>query len=445
MSPATKRLMLIISLLFGTLRGASAEPAANPAEASSQEREAILAEAERLAPLQEEGPEPANAPVPMDGEVGIGLAQILDLALQHNPRIAVESAKAGESQMRALATGLLPNPEVEAGVKELSREGSGPVIGVHQELPVNGVLGLERRAADLESMADRAQFQRHIQEVLAEVERAYVEVLAARELAEIGRRGMSIAEESLNLLSESLKAGLVSELPLRLAQAEYANAKNASAIADQDLLLARHSLAGLLAMEEKSLPPVIGGLRDSFLSQDSDEERADRRDLRAANLRVQAAQSSTAAAQRARVPNPVIGYEREEAGSEVEDSFTLALEIPLLNNGRPAVRAHSAREKAVQAEKDALAKEILIEAQRAASEVEMRRATVQIYEKEIHPSIEQSLTAARAAFESGTTDLSLLLQTQTRLVEQERDYVRAVRDLRNAEVSYRLALGAPRN
>jgi outer membrane protein TolC len=379
------------------------------------------------------------------GEVGIGLAQILDLALQHNPRIAVESAKAGESQMRALATGLLPNPEVEAGVKELNSEGSGPVIGVHQELPVNGALGFERRAANLESLADRAQFQRHIQEVLAEVERAYVEVLAARELAEIGRRGMSIAEESLNLLSESLKAGLVSDLPYRLAQAEYANAKNASAIADQDLLLARHHLAGLLATEERALPPVIGDVHESFLSHDFDEERADRRDLRAADLRVQAARSSTAALQRARVPNPVIGYEREEAGSEVEDSFTLALEIPLLNNGRPAVRAHSAREKAVQAEKDALAKEILIEAQRAASEVEMRRATVQIYENEIHPSIEQSLTAARAAFESGTTDLSLLLQTQTRLIEQERDYVRAVRDLRNAEISYRLALGAPRN
>jgi len=38
-------------------------------------------------------------------------------------------------------------------------------------------------------------------------------------------------------------------------------------------------------------------------------------------------------------------------------------------------------------------------------------------------------------------DMSLLLQTQTRLIEQERNYVRALKDLRLAEIDYLLAMG----
>ncbi|MCC6732436.1 MAG: TolC family protein, partial [Candidatus Omnitrophica bacterium] len=61
------------------------------------------------------------------------------------------------------------------------------------------------------------------------------------------------------------------------------------------------------------------------------------------------------------------------------------------------------------------------------------------------PSINLSLQAARAAFESGNTDLSLLLQTQNRLIEHKRNSIKSYEDLRKAEIEILLASGATRN
>ncbi len=95
--------------------------------------------------------------------------------------------------------------------------------------------------------------------------------------------------------------------------------------------------------------------------------------------------------------------------------------------------------------KTALAKSIDAEIEAAVIRLEAKREAVRIYENEIQPSIQKSLDSANLAFQSGTTDLSLLLQTQTRLIEHERNNIRSLEDLRKAEIAYLLALGAVRN
>jgi len=84
-----------------------------------------------------------------------------------------------------------------------------------------------------------------------------------------------------------------------------------------------------------------------------------------------------------------------------------------------------------------------VAAQRA-TRLEAAREAVRTYETEIRPANEESLAAAQGAFASGTTDLSLLLTTQSKLIDNERGYVQALKELREAEIAYRLALGQMR-
>jgi cobalt-zinc-cadmium efflux system outer membrane protein len=384
-------------------------------------------------------PEPIANPI---GN-GIDLAGLCDLALVQSPKLSVQRAKVGESQMRALATGLFPNPVVQGGGKNVSGGDSGLAIGIDQELPVNGARKLERQATTLLYSAERATLEREIQVMISEIESAYIEVLAADELVAVDRRGLEVTGESLRLVSENYNAGLVSALPYGLARSQHGAARKALQVSEGNFQTARRALAGLLAMEEASLPNVAGELHAPLLPPDLEVKSLRRPDLQAASLRVQAAQSSTDAARRMRIPNPTLGYQREEA-DETENIFTIGMEIPVFNNGVPRVRERMAGLQVASKEKSALAQTVQNEVEVAASRLGSAREAVSIYENEIRPSIDESLEAANVAFQSGTTDMSLLLQTQASLIEHERNYIRTLQELRDSEIAYKLATGAQR-
>ncbi|MCG3144126.1 MAG: hypothetical protein HONDAALG_01519 [Gammaproteobacteria bacterium] len=439
-------LLFVVSAVF-TPSGTSAQILNSAGSVPPAQSGVVLSPIEDLdLPLEEAGLVAYGETPAIGGAVaGLDLNTIVDLACRQSPRLSVQRAKLTASQMRSMATGLLPNPTVEGGVKKVSGDGTGPLLTISQELPVNGVLGLERQAANLEYSADRAALSREVQTVLSEVQTTYIRVLATLELMAVEQHGLEVAGSSLKLVSETLKAGLVSPLPFNLAQAEYSNSRTSHMLAQRETVLAREELAALLGMKGESLPAVSGDLRQSLLLPGMDPSQRNRGDLQAANLRVQAAQSSVAAANRDRIPNPVIGYSREEAGDDSENFFTIGLEVPVFNNKRPKVYQRQAEQLAAVSEKSALAKTIEAEVGQAAIRLEAKREAVQIYETEVRPSIEKSLESANLAFQSGTTDLSLLLQTQTRLIEHERSAIRAMEDLRKAEIGYLFALGAVRD
>ncbi|MCA9437678.1 MAG: TolC family protein, partial [Candidatus Omnitrophica bacterium] len=238
---------------------------------------------------------------------GIGLEEVLDIALTKSPDLAVQRSRLNESKMRALATGLLPNPHVGGGSKKVSGGGSGPLLEISQEIPINGVLKLERRSADLQYNANRNMLMRQTQVILIEVERAYLGVLSALEERNVEKQAVDISKNSKVIATDRFNSGVISALPFSLAQAEYSNALKSLNLAENDVILARQELAQTLGMEEAQLPSISGNIHDSFLPPDLDPANFHRPDKTAAGLRVQSAQTAVSAAQRARIPNPVLG------------------------------------------------------------------------------------------------------------------------------------------
>lgn len=388
-------------------------------------------------PLEEAVPDTPTTPAISQTS---SLDNLLDLAIRQSPKLSVQRNKLNESQMRALAAGLLPNPEIEVGRKKVSGGDSGPVFSINQEIPLNGARGFDRQAASWEYNAQRAVLAREIQLVLAEVQTAFIHVLAVRDLLAVEQEWVGIAGQSLKLVSDTLKAGLVSTLPYHLAQADYATARASELVAQKEYQLGVQSLASLLGRTADEIPSIQGDLRTCLLPTGWDGARVSRSDLQAADYRLRATQAQVAAADRARLPNPVVGYSREEA-DETENFFTIGLEMPILNSGRAAVRENQAISGTAYAEKQALSKEVQTEVTQAQTRLEARREAVRIYESDVRPSIDLSLQAARAAFESGNTDLSLLLQTQSRLIEHRRNLIKSYEELRKAEVEVLLASG----
>jgi outer membrane protein TolC len=233
-------------------------------------------------------------------------------------------------------------------------------------------------------------------------------------------------------------------MPQSLAQADLATARIGTIQSSRELVRARQNLARKLAMDETQLQAVAGDLRASFLPADLDPSHYRRPDLEAWSMQGQAAQTDVAAAQRARIPNPVISYSREEAGHEIEHMFQVGIEVPILNNKVPAVRQKAAAYDTVRAQRSATANEVALEREQAFQRLAETQEALRTYDQEAAPAIRLSLAAAKSAFQSGTANLTLLLQTQSRLIELERGQMRAVVALRKAELETLLALGAPR-
>lgn len=374
---------------------------------------------------------------------GAGMEEILHLAISHSPELRVLQARVEASRMRQLAAGLLPNPEVAGGAKTQSGGGSGPILEISQEIPWNGALRLERESARLGHRAEEARAVRETQVALHRVQSQIVETLSAQAAEALEEQNLHIATDSHDLVANRFESGLVAELPLSLARAEKGAAENSARLAQREVALQRERLAALVGVAESDLPPIGGSLRTPLVRPESLPESPTRGDLRAKDFEIQSAEAEVEAARRARVPNPVLGYSREEAGSETENFFRIGLEIPLWNSGLPEVRHRAAEKEVVRTEKAQLERQADSERNLALREIEERREAVDRYEREILPAIEASLSAAADSFRSGKTDLSLLLQTQSRLIEIKREALTAKKQLRLAELDYLLAVGAP--
>ncbi|MCA9449787.1 MAG: TolC family protein, partial [Candidatus Omnitrophica bacterium] len=257
---------------------------------------------------------------------GISLAEVLVLAIQNNPDLRVLKAEVNASQMQWLAEGLLPNPTVTGGRKKVSGGPSGPVVEFEQELPVNGSLKMERESARLGYRAAEVAALRKTQEILHQVQVQAIKVLAAKASELVEKENLRIITESFNLVTNRFESGLVAELPLSLAKAERGAAENSAQLAAKEITIQREKLAILLGLSEGELPAIGGSIHATLLPPDVRQRGASRDDLRAKDLEVQSAQAMVEAARRARIPNPTLGYSREEAGDDTENFFTLSLE-----------------------------------------------------------------------------------------------------------------------
>lgn len=398
----------------------------------------------------QESTSPQQSPVLAPQEVdvvaapsGWDLAALLDQAAVKNPQLITERSRIEASRRKIEASGLMPNPMVEGGAKKVSGGDTGPLFEVSQEVPLYGVLGLSRQAAAYDYQSAQADYSRRRQEILKEVAESYIDVLMGQEKIALEERNEQISQRSLDVVTDRVRAGLAATMPVHLAKADHAAARLELRNARADVVVARKSLAGLMGLDESQVPQVLGVLGAPFLTEATNLSNSSRPDLNALAFRAQAVHTEGIAEGRSKLPHPTLRYMREEAGDETDNYFTIGFEIPIFNNGGPAYRQKAAEAQALQNDRSALRVEIETQQQQALERLEAAREVVRLYEQEVSPALQDTLAAAESAFNSGTTDLSLLLQTQNRIIEMDRKRLTSLGDLRKAELEYLLALGVP--
>lgn len=375
------------------------------------------------------------------------------LALVNNPRLKAEYAKLGFAAADVYDAGRLSNPRLSASVliPNVSGEANEVALGLVQSFTNLLLLPARSRFAEGEFERVKQDVGARVLSLAADVEAAYYRLAGAWQTVTMRETVLKAAQASADLAQRFFDAGNINRLELALEQAAASQARLNLLQARAEVTVLRgelNRLMGLAATEDRW--KIAGGLSAPVADEDALPDLlktadASRLDLAGARQRVTLFADALGVTRRFRYLGQVdvgVRTERESDRSRLTGP-TLALELPIFNQGKGRIARAEADLQLAEADLRALEIEISNGVQRAAAEVEAAKTRAGHYR--------QSLIPLREAIVARTQEqVNYMLVGQFELLlakQQEYDayqgYLEAVRDYWLARAGLAREVGAP--
>lgn len=387
------------------------------------------------------------------GERPLSASDAVQLALVNNPHLKAEYARLGFAAAEVYDAGRLSNPRLSASVlfPDAGGEANRVGLGLAQSFTNLLLLPARRRFAEGEFERAKQEVGARVLNLAADVEAAHYRLAGGWQIVAMRETVLSAAQASADLAQRFFDAGNINRLELAREQAAASEARLDLLQAQAEVTVLRgeiNRLMGLAATEDRW--KIAGGLPAPVASEDAwpallKAADANRLDLAAARQRVTLFADALGVTRRFRYLGEVeIGLEteRETDGSRLTGP-TLALELPIFNQGKGRIARAEADLQLAEADLRALEIEISNGVQRAAAKVEAAKTRAEHYR--------QSLIPLREAIVARTQEqVNYMLVGQFELLlakQQEYDayqgYLEAVRDYWLARVELAREVGAP--
>ncbi len=119
----------------------------------------------------------------------------------------------------------------------------------------------------------------------------------------------------------------------------------------------------------------------------------------------------------------------------------ISIDLKTKNRNQGEIEAAIARKEASRYRQEALTQSIERDVRMAASRYDAAQKTIGIFDKSLLSQSQQNLAAVRAAYEAGELRVFDLLSEQRRLVEIQRSYIDALKELYSAHAQMERASG----
>lgn len=380
------------------------------------------------------------------------LAQAVERALAHNPRVAAARAavEAARARVDGASIALARNPELSAAGGPRAR-GMDVLadyeISLAQPLELGGQRSARMEGAAAEVRAAVARLAAQRAEVAAEVKQAFGRALGADVRARVRAEGAVLARDALEATQERHRAGDASQLEVNAARMEVGRTARERLAAEQRLVEAQAALRGLLdlgAGDALQLSGELERLAEARVDVPGAEALAlgRRGELAAAKEEVRAARADVQLAEREAVPDLKVGtrYSREETAHIVQ--ATVAIELPFFERNQGARGAAGVQVSARQAAHDALARQISLEMAVALARREAARAAAGALGAEVLQAAEANLELATLGHKEGQLDFLQLLLIRRETLQARCDHADALEEVVAAEAALERAVGS---
>jgi len=385
---------------------------------------------------------------------GLELEEALSLALANNRRLHAGFLELGVGRADFVQAGLLKNPSLS--IAFLLPSGGGRTR-VGAEL-VQGVAELWQ-IREREEVARLSQDQRILDlsrfagELIVGTKSAYFEVVAAREARAVAEQNIALARSVLAGVQRQVGVGVATKTDEGLARAALLNAELAYRRQSQAEEIGKQRLAGLLSLNmdmrevalTDALPGVaaLDGLDPSLVIQGQQL----RLDVRSATLALESADARVRLERSRTIPEAAVGVatERPESGSSTDflGGVTGTVELPIFDQNQAQVSRAEYRRDALAKELEALAAEVAAQVRAALDRANAARDVSLFVERDVLPQAEASAMLAQRAYELGDTTVLGLLGTQHRVLQARQDVVDARLELARAQLEVERSVGSP--
>jgi cobalt-zinc-cadmium efflux system outer membrane protein len=382
------------------------------------------------------------------------LTQLLSIALQRNPSLAVVEAEGGESRGRLLGAQAYPNPElkVEAGPGRAldGPPNRGTEESVRFSQPLEWVPKRSARIKAAEQGVEVSEFERKdaVFRVTAEVASAFYALLGGQRELMLTVQTLTAVEQLAATARKRVEAGEAAKFERVKAEVELQRAT-------KEVERARSRVTQARAALESAVGGDLG--RDFEILGEFPEERAElslesllagamrRHPIIQAHERDQARHAALLdQAKASRVPDVSLfgGFEREIDRETYRAGVTIPL--PLWSQRQGEIAEATAAVRRAEAEARQARLELTRGITQAYEQYRIAKGQLDLFRKGILRQSEEALTIARKSYQVGEVSLLELLDAQRVAVQVNREYYQTQVDLATALAHLeRLAGGLP--
>ncbi len=371
-------------------------------------------------------------------------SEAVERALERPEFSALGEANRDEAQARVSGIRSLDNPEATVSRESVSGSGRSDTewqVGVVQPIDLSGKRSSLRAAARAEVGAVEAEAARRRQTWVAEVRRAYASCAAGGERLRVMTGFAERLREAERIVAARADAGDAAVYDLRRLRVEARAAEAETLVQMGELRAGCATLSALTgvgqAQTAASLTLLVSGVA-------SPPEGATRPDLLAREQRLAAAADRVRAAQRARLPDLLIGAGLKrvsgDGGSATGPAASIGIRVPIFDSGRATVAEARARLRAQQAELGLARQEI--GAAVAASEARSEAAAAAL--EQVQQAAEDARRLgpiAEAAYEGGEGNVLELVDAYRATRDAELNIVQQLERVIQSRIELDLARG----
>lgn len=298
--------------------------------------------------------------------IPLTLEHALRLVLEKNPEIAASQSEINARDARIIQANAFKNPELEIGMdniygnKELRNlERAETTIAISQTIELGGKRSKRTALAALERDIASWEFKAKRLELIAEVSKSFIEVVAAQKRVVLQEEMLKAAEQSYSAASGRVQAGKISPIYETKASAELASAKAELERARRSLEGARNKLALYWGESSPSFSMAEWSMRDNQ-PLPSYKELLDlalkNPDIARWETEVSQKQAAASLEKANRVPDPAIKFGIKQFNETKERAYIVGLSFPLpfFNMNTGAIREAEHRLNKAESEKRAV-------------------------------------------------------------------------------------------
>ena len=404
---------------------------------------------------QRAAPTPPETTDPLAGQSRLERRAVIDTVLARNPTIAAARWAWRAALARYPQETSLDDPTLEYGVAPASlgssRVDSAQRVALAQALPFPGKLALRGEIALAEAEAS-AQDHDAVRLRLAMLASLLYDqyYLVDRKLA-VNDAHRALLAELREIAVARYEAGTAAQQDPLEAEYEEAELLHREVELRADRAITAEQLNALLhRAPELPLPPPPATLEEPGAAAEAPEALvaralAERPELRAAEARISARQAAVDLARREFLPDLKLmgAYDTFWDQSQLRPMLGIEVNVPIRRARRNgALDEAKAALEAAKAERSGLDDQVRVSVERALERLTEAHHALAIYRERMLPAARDRVESARAAFETGQSDFSTVIDAERRLREAELGQEEVVVELSRRHAELARATGA---